>query len=74
MGPSRPLAPLPTPLRFYSLHDAGVDVAKLLEAEQPGTVGRVIEDEALYAWVRHRSALLAAKHPILQGQLLTVEL
>ena len=29
-----------------SLHDAGVDVAKLLEAEEAGTVGGVVEDIA----------------------------
>lgn len=30
-----------------SLHDSGVDVAKLLEAEQAGAMGRVVEDIAL---------------------------
>jgi len=32
--------------RGNSLHDAGVDVAKLLEAEEAGTVGGVVEDIA----------------------------
>lgn len=29
------------------IHNTAVDVAKLLEAEEPGTMGGVIEDEAL---------------------------
>lgn len=35
------------PVSAHSLHYPGVDVAKLLEAEQAGAMGRVIEDEAL---------------------------
>jgi hypothetical protein len=31
-----------------NVHDAGVDVAKLFEAEEPGTVSRVIEDKGLH--------------------------
>ncbi len=31
----------------HSLHDSGVDVTKLLEAEEPRAVGRVIEGVAL---------------------------
>ena len=31
----------------HSLHDSGVDVAKLLKAEQASAVGRVVEDIAL---------------------------
>lgn len=34
--------------RYHLLHYPRVDVAKLLEPEETGAVGRVIEDEALF--------------------------
>lgn len=39
------------------VHDAGVDVAELLEAKEPRAVGRVIEDVGLVSVSRCRAML-----------------
>jgi len=46
------------------VHDTAVDVAELLQAEQPGTVGRVIEDVALQRRRRVSLCAIAAGKPI----------